>query len=416
MTSWILDNVGGTMLEEIADRISAAGGKIEGELHKMAKGGVVVTLDNVTAPATMCKIADWCASKKIQCHLPKTIVLGTARIVIKNLPAEFEANDIVEALREEDLEILELYMFKNSHGMIKTTVKASSKVTEWTNNKMGEIRGTWYSVEKQRIPMTCFNCNKIGHRAATCLEEKKCKNCGQGGHLKADCIDNASKMSSKCNYCFGEDHRRGECQKKKEDEREERKKYKEENKNPVFENAWTKTTTSSKPNDNENKDERENLKEEIKKEMKEEMQAIQQTMIEEMKLMQQMMKEEMRQLIQELTKPMVTEMMKEIKREMKNEMMKELIKTTTMETMKELIKTTTMETMDEVMKQKVKRKAEHTPKHTPKQPPEERARIVKALEEGFPRFNVDKDKEDGEVFEETENDPKRQQGGKTPKT
>jgi hypothetical protein len=165
MTSWIFDNAGDIPLENIAAMIEGAGGTIEGELRKLDKGGVVAIIDNKTAPAAMSKIADWCATMKIRCHLHKPILRGTVRVIIKNLPIDYEADDIVDALRAEGLEILELCMFKNSRGIptgtVKTTVKGSNKIQEWLERGKGEIRGVRVLVERQRSPLTCFNCNKI---------------------------------------------------------------------------------------------------------------------------------------------------------------------------------------------------------------------------------------------------------------
>ena len=177
MTSWIFDNVGETTPRTIAKQIEEAGGKIEGEPRKLDKGGVVVNIDTETATATMSKMADWCAGMKIRCHLPKPLLRGTLRVIIKELPIDYDADDIMDAMRAEGVEILEMYIFKNGHGSqtgtIKVTVKGGNKVKEWVERGKGEIKGARILVERQRAPMTCFNCNKIGHRIAECKEAKK---------------------------------------------------------------------------------------------------------------------------------------------------------------------------------------------------------------------------------------------------
>jgi hypothetical protein len=319
MTPWIFDNVGDTTPEAIKAQIEKSGGKIEGEPKKLDKGGVAFDVERATATATMSKMADWCAERKIRSHLPKPVLRGTAKIVIKNLPIDYDAEDIVEALQEEGVEAVELYMFKNSHnsptGTVKATVKGSNKMKEWLERGRGEIKGVRIGVERQRAPMTCFNCNKIGHRIAECKEAKKCKQCGQEGHLKAACDVSAEELAAKCNYCFDEGHRRGECQKKREDEREERHKHKTEKKDPVFENAWAKKPASDGANDHEKKNGSDNemkkgwgdMKEEMEKEMKEQMEKF---------------RSDLRNEVKEMLKDMMQEIMKNMMGQMKG-MMKE---------------------------------------------------------------------------------------------
>ena len=129
MTSWIFDNVGETTLDAIAKQIEKSGGKIEGEMRKMDKGGVVVNVESATAAATMSKMADWCATRKIRSHLPKPLLRGTAKIIVKNLPIDYEASDIIEAMLDEGVEALEIYIFKNSRGTPTGTIKATVKGT-----------------------------------------------------------------------------------------------------------------------------------------------------------------------------------------------------------------------------------------------------------------------------------------------
>jgi hypothetical protein len=43
-------------------------------------------------------------------------------------------------------------------------------------------------MEKEKVTITCANCNNEGHRARDCGEPRKsgnrgCKNCGQEGHI-----------------------------------------------------------------------------------------------------------------------------------------------------------------------------------------------------------------------------------------
>ena len=325
MTSLIFDNVGDTTLKAIAEQIAKAGGKIEGELRKLDKGGVVVTVDSATATAAMSNMADWGAKLKIRIHLPKPVLRGTAKIIVKNLPIDYEACDIVEALRDEGVEALELYMFKNSYdsptGTVKATVKGSNRVKEWLERGRGEIRGVRIGVERQRTPMTCFNCNKIGHCIADCKEAKKCKKCGQEGHLKAACEVDAEELAAKCSYCFEEGHRRGECQKKREDERGERHKHKMEKKDPVFENPWKKKPANNVASENKNENENDHeikkgwgdMKEELQREMKEKMNELQHDMMKQVK-----------EMMRDMMKDMMTGMMKQMQ-DMK-ESMKDMMK------------------------------------------------------------------------------------------
>ena len=312
MTSLIFDNVGDTAPETIESKIKEAGGKIEVEMRKLDKGGFVVGVDSEKAAATMSKIADWCATKKIRCHLPKPVLQGTVCIIVKNLPTDYDPDEIVEALLEEGVTVLELYMFKNSRGMhtgtVKATAKGSNKVKEWLASGRGEIKGARIGVERQRTPTTCFNCNMIGHRSMDCKVPKKCKKCGQAGHLKADCKVGAEELQSKCNYCFEEGHRRGGCPKKRIDERDERQKFKMEKKDPVLENPWAKKPTSSKTS--ENNGSLEKMKEELKKELKEEMQLLQQDMMKEMmKDMMNQMKETMMEMMKKQMNQMMSQML-----------------------------------------------------------------------------------------------------------
>ena len=66
------------------------------------------------------------------------------------------------------------------------------------------------------------------------------KRCGQENHLKAGCPAKADELVTKCSYCFEEGHRRGGCQKKRQDEQDERKKFKMEKKDPMFGNPLAK--------------------------------------------------------------------------------------------------------------------------------------------------------------------------------
>jgi hypothetical protein len=322
-TPWVLDNLGETTLERIADQITSAGGKIVGELRKLDNGGAVANLESKTAVAAMSNVIDWFAFMKIRCHLPKTLLRGTVSIVVKNLSTDHKAKDIVDAMQEEGVEILELYLFKNSRnqltGTVKATVKGSPKVKEWLEKGKGEIRGARVWVERQRTPMTCFNCNKIGHRAADCKESKKCKKCGQADHLKAECKANAEELKAKCQYCFEEGHNRGGCQKKTADEREERKKFKMEKKDPVLENPWF----SNKANNNEKKGNLDDLKaEKDNLDLKALKKVLQDEMQDEMKKMKEEMERFRKDLMQQLVAEMI-EQMKKMTKELMEEMMQQ---------------------------------------------------------------------------------------------
>lgn len=402
MTSWIFDNVGDTTLEALAEQIKAAGGIIDGELRKLDKGGVAAQLDSATATATMSKMADWCAERKIRSHLPKTVLRGTTKIIIKNLPIDYEASDIVEALLDEGVEAVELYMFKNSRGTptgtVKAVVKASNMVKKWLDNRRGEIRGVRVPVERQRAAVICFQCNRIGHRAGDCTEAKKCKKCGQEGHLKAECQVGAEALADKCNYCFEGGHRRGGCDKKREDEREERHKHKMERKDPTFENVWEKRKqASNEANENEHSDEMENdgmkgwgdMKEEIRKEMKDKMKEFQTD------VMNQVMNQ---------VKTMMNEMM--------NEMMKAI---------KTQMAATINEAMQGVMKQQqewqqqrkdplttLKRGMEHTPKE------QKGSRKKNDKEEGEGK-NLAEDMDGAGMEEEDEEEEKEKTEGRKPR-
>jgi hypothetical protein len=312
MTAWVFDNVGETEIQEIETQIEAAGGKIEDEVRKLEKGGAVAKLESTTAAAAMSIMADWCAKKKIRIHLPKPLLRGTVPIVVKNMSIDYAPQIIVDVFHGEGVEIMELYVFKNSLGQptgtIKATVKGSNKVKAWLETGKGEIGGARILVDRQRTPMACFNCNKIGHRAADCKDKKKCKRCGQADHLKADCKADAEELADKCSYCFENNHSKGECQKKRVDERAERQQFKAEKKDPVLENVWKEIPAFNKANyldDNENKKELEVMLAEMKTQLQAEMKTLQQeTMRELVKSMMTQMKENMMEMTKEITKEM----------------------------------------------------------------------------------------------------------------
>ena len=104
------------MPEIIAAQIEQAGGKIEGKLRKMTNGGFVASIDSTTATAAMSKIADWCASWKIRCHLPKPMLRGTVGIIVKNMPIDYEGDDIVEVIRDEGPEAMDSTSSRTSAG------------------------------------------------------------------------------------------------------------------------------------------------------------------------------------------------------------------------------------------------------------------------------------------------------------
>ena len=312
MASIIFDNLGEMELELIAEQIEEAGGKVEGKLRKLAKGGVVASVDSKSAPIVMCKIADWCARWKIRMHLPKPVTRGTVRLIVKNLPTDYETEDIARELRRQGLDLLDMYMFRNSRnsatGTAKVTVKGSPKVEQWLDDGKGEICGVIIKVERQRTATTCFNCNKIGHRKAECKEAAKCKKCGGEGHLKVDCEASGDELEKKCSYCFEEGHTRGECQKKREDERSERQNFKMEKKDPVLENPWMQAQGSNE----KGKEGKEEMMTELRKEMKEQFKELQKEMMKDtIKEVMEMMKEMMKEMVKETMVGMVAEILRQ---------------------------------------------------------------------------------------------------------
>jgi len=193
------------------------------------KGGIVFKLGEDTAMATMGKLQDWCVSYKIRAHLPRSMLAGTVKMVIKYWDHDQSMEEVIKALQDEGLKLVEIYMIKNKKkqfgGIVKITAKGSEKVQQWLEKGQAEIHGARYQVEKDRRAKKCFNCNKFGHMKADCPQEALCRRCGQPGHLGADCTVAEEELRNKCGYCFDETHNRADCQHRKDDERKERENH-----------------------------------------------------------------------------------------------------------------------------------------------------------------------------------------------
>ena len=195
-TSWIFDNAGSTSLEEIAAQIKAAGGKIDGDLRKLEKGGVVANIDSKTATAAMSKIADWCAAVKIRAtrdginshqEPANRLRSGSHR---RNISRRGSGDPGTLHVQEQTRRV-------HRHGQSNSEGKQHGEGVDGERERR-DRRGEGL-VERQRTSMTCFGCNNIGHRILECKEAKRCKQCGQTDHMKATCTVNKEELATKCN-------------------------------------------------------------------------------------------------------------------------------------------------------------------------------------------------------------------------
>ena len=102
--------------------------------------------------AAVCRAHDDFAKVGVRAHLPKSALSGTAKVVVKGLPTDYEEEEIIEALAE--VELKDLYMFKKRHsgeftGVVKCTIKGSKKLKEWLDQGKASVEGISI-VERER--------------------------------------------------------------------------------------------------------------------------------------------------------------------------------------------------------------------------------------------------------------------------
>lgn len=88
---------------------------------------------------------------------------------------------VISRVENEDLTVDELFI---QYERIISEESASRR----QSNKRMEGKHAARAFNSRAIGMKCFNCGKMGHRAADCEEERSlCKHCGKPGHDEATC-------------------------------------------------------------------------------------------------------------------------------------------------------------------------------------------------------------------------------------
>ena len=191
-------------------------------MTKLARGGLAVNLAAETAVAAMCAVQDWSARNKFRNHIPKNLLNGTARLMIRNFYFGTTAMDIVKMIQAQGVEVVDLYMLRNDYGTfrgsVKITVRGNDTVQYILDQRRILLKGVYRPVEPQTKMKNCNNCGKF-HLAKDCKVGKQCRKCGSEEHLAKDCPITKDELSQMCSYCHSTDHSTTTCEVRKEDEK-----------------------------------------------------------------------------------------------------------------------------------------------------------------------------------------------------
>ena len=224
--------------------------------QSLEKGGFSVTMKGIKAIITMCDLKDWFAKKKIRIHIPKNLLQGSARVVMRNFNAENQSWEIIDAIEEAGVKVLDLYMIRNKTtqyftGMIKVTLLGNRTMNTWLETGKANLCGVRRPIERERKALKCNNCYHYNHKMEDCKFGKQCRKCGSTEHVAAECKTDKQQLTTNCGYCREEGHTSKECTTRREDEKNERINYRKTQRlqiKTVWQERARYTEKISKPN------------------------------------------------------------------------------------------------------------------------------------------------------------------------
>ena len=177
-------------------------------------------------------------------------------VVIKNMPRDFDDDDIMSIILENGFEVVSIRRFKyfrtlqptGKVGVNLAHPEDRLKILELGEIKCGDL-GTVYPVEdfvstplKEKI---CFKCNKIGHIRDQCPLNSNdiCSNCGDTDHYSDAC-----NVPPKCINCGGR-HRSSflDCPARVANRKVRQEKIISQNRYPTYAAALRNTAMGSPP-------------------------------------------------------------------------------------------------------------------------------------------------------------------------
>lgn len=138
--------------------------------------------------------------EKLEIQVPK---LRNPKVVLYNIPQRMTKDEVKEALAgqnaiftDEEFEILfpmkskvkdsNHWVVEVNPGLFKTLMRKPKVYVDWS------VIGLKEFLRETR----CYNCNRFGHVAKHCKNQKSCRNCGGSDHEHKDCTEGA-----KCVNC-----------------------------------------------------------------------------------------------------------------------------------------------------------------------------------------------------------------------
>lgn len=120
---------------------------------------------------------------------------------ITNVDRGFEESDILSALAASHVQEVRREMVKRRVGDEVVSTPTNRVLLRFEGVPPGEVvlAGRSHKVVLHAgTPVFCFRCQRLGHLASSCSNERACRRCGGSSHLAAEC-----KYSPRCVNCKG---------------------------------------------------------------------------------------------------------------------------------------------------------------------------------------------------------------------